>query len=141
MGFQNNAKRIITIPIQGSAGLNPTSTSKYYSTLGGLSTKTEGIRGECIEYNGIIKAASSIWWCNGANGSAEIINAYIHFSPTREYLFASVGTAEQLRNFRNNNLNIPVAIGDSFSMAFLCPTWVTAPATVYISGLIWIETT
>jgi len=141
MGFQNNAKRIITIPLQGGGGLNPTSGSIYHISNAGVSTNNPAIRCEPMEYNGIIKNIDAIWHCSGTGGSAEIINAYIRINNTTDILFASVGTSGQIKVFRNNNANIPIAISDYFNIKFVCPTWVTAPATVYISGLIWIETT
>jgi len=141
MGFQNNAKRVFTIPLQGTPSFNPVSATTYYISNVNTTNTWEGIRCEQIEYNGIIRAASTIWFCNGTPGSAEVINAYIHFSPIKEYLFASVGTTSGQRIFRNNNLNIPVVVNDSFNIKFVCPTWTTLPTYICISGLVWIEMT
>lgn len=52
----------------------------------------------------------------------------------------TLGVSANIRHWRNAALNIAVAAGDYIELVTTTPTWATNPATLNVSGSIYIET-
>jgi hypothetical protein len=55
-----------------------------------------------------------------------------------EELVATVGSAAQVKSFANYAMTLAVAQGDIIEAKLVCPTWVTNPTGVDITGHILI---
>jgi hypothetical protein len=72
-------------------------------------------------------------------GTAENWSLYIRKNNTTDTLVQTVGLSNAHRVFSNTGLSIAVVAGDYIEMKEIHPTWVTNPANVRRSAVIYIE--
>lgn len=114
-------------------------TTYYVGSLAGLAPQTAGgVTRLYIPKTGSIKKAY-IMWRSATAGTNENITCNIRKNNTSDTLVQTVGVAASIRTFINNTLNIAVTEGDYIEIKFVCPSWATNPATLAISGIIYIE--
>jgi hypothetical protein len=63
----------------------------------------------------------------------------IRVNNTTDYLIESLTLANSNRVWANDALNIPVVAGDYIEIKEVQPAWVTNPATVTRTGVLYIE--
>jgi hypothetical protein len=71
-------------------------------------------------------------------GTAEPWTLYVRVNNTVDYLVAVVTSAENLRVFSNQALNIPILPGDYIEMKIVNPIWQTTPTNCTFGGYITI---
>jgi hypothetical protein len=91
-----------------------------------------------IPKDGTIKAAAILWTAYPV-GTAENISVYITKNGTSDTLVETIGDTNASKIFDNAALSIAVVAGDYISIKVLTPAWVTNPADVYVSGVVYIE--
>lgn len=75
----------------------------------------------------------------GTAGTAENWSMNIRLNNTTDYLVQTLGLANANRVWSNASLTIAVVAGDYFEIKEVEPTWVTNPANIRRSGIVYIE--
>jgi len=91
-----------------------------------------------IPKSGTIKVAF-IYSYAGTAGTGETWKMYIRLNNSSDTLIQDLLLANSNRVWSNTLLNIAVVAGDYIEIKEICPTWVTNPATVTRTGVIYIE--
>lgn len=107
------------------AGMIPTTTSQQQSMYFGCA--------------GTITKAYIQWNATSAAGSNENVSIYIRLNDTTDYLIATVGNTNAIKQFQNTGLSVPIAVGDFIEIKVVCPTWATNPTVVAMGGMLLIE--
>ena len=75
----------------------------------------------------------------GATGTNEDISLYIRVNDATDYFIATVSTATTNRDFRNNDMNVPLTGTDLICIKMVSPTWVTNPVNLRCYGWLLAE--
>ena len=117
-----------------------TDASTYY--IGGHAIAPQTAAGNNRVYvpkAGTIKAVI-IFWYAGTAGTDEEIAVYLRKNNTTDYAIESIADSNNAKAFGLlGAFGISVAAGDYLEVKVVCPTWVTNPANVRISGTVYIE--
>jgi len=120
---------------------NPVNGSTIYF---GINTQT--ITTDAVSERFFISVLSTLafgnveWYAYGTAGSGENISVYIRRSNTQDYLLATIGNTNALKNFRNTTSFAASCAIDSYLVGkIVCPTWATPPTQVRLTGVIMIE--
>jgi hypothetical protein len=138
MGY--NRPRFICLSSVTSGNTANDSTTYY---LGGgypsLTTVTSG-GGFIMPMNGFIRMASITSYSATVTGTNEDWTFLIrNLTTTTDYPFVTVGAATATRVFQNNNLNIPVSVGDEIFFKTTTPAWATNPDGIIFQSRLFIE--
>jgi hypothetical protein len=115
-------------------------TTYYFGPWRTLAPATAaGSRPQNAMRAGKVRAAQFSWLGLTASGTAENISLYVrNITAGTEELVATVGSAAQVKSFANYAMTLAVAQGDIIEAKLVCPTWVTNPTGVDITGHILI---
>ena len=130
-------------PLQGgAASFSPADGQTYYfGTLHAEApTTTQGRAKLFIPRAGILKYAVVVWSeFGGVAGSGETITANIRVNGTTSVLIATAANTAAIKSFGNAALNIQMAQGSYIEFEIVCPTWVTNPTLIRLTGIVFIE--
>lgn len=129
-----------TIPIIATTQNPSGSTAYYFGNIPAAWTTNAGYRDITIPIAGTITTVNIDVVAAGTIGTGENWSIYIrHNNAATDYLVATVGSTNRIRNFRNTGLSIAVTAGDTVVFKHTTPFWTTQPTSCVISGIIIIE--
>lgn len=134
--------RALSFIVGAAAPTDPADADiRYFGAYTNLAfTTTQGARRFYIPKKGRIVSVMFVFAASTAVvGTNENIVAVLRKNSTTDYAIATVATTDVYRLFNNENMNVPVAVGDYFEIKITCPTWVTNPTQIQLWGVV-IET-
>lgn len=114
------------------------SDNRYFGAYPNLAmTTTAAARRLYIAKKGTIRNVFFSFYCStGTAGTNENIVAAVRLNNTTDYALATVAISNVVRLFSNENMAIPVNIGDYIEIKITCPIWATNPLQVQLWGLV-----
>jgi hypothetical protein len=130
-------KARFTVPL-GFLAFSPVDASTQYFTGmmkapgTGEGSSTFGVMSPCTITGAFIVMTDTV------DGTNEAWSLYVRKNASTDYLIATVSTAVAPRTWKNTNMSVPMAVGDTFEIKMVCPTWATNPTNVSGGGYLLI---
>ena len=110
----------------------------YFGTNADIPATTGGQRRVYIPKAGTIKTAYVCGY-SPSGGTSETVTVYLRLNNTSDTLIKTGTLDGGAILFNNAALSIAVVAGDFIEIKMVCPTWVTNPTDVRLSGTVYVE--
>jgi hypothetical protein len=110
----------------------------YFGTNADIPATTGGSRRVYIPKAGTIKTAYVCGY-SPSGGTSETVTVYLRLNNTSDTLIKTGTLDGGAILFDNAALSIAVVAGNFIEIKMVCPTWVTNPTDVRLSGTVYIE--
>jgi hypothetical protein len=116
----------------GAASSNPAVTTTYYIgySLGATLSTSETSFNMTLPKGGNIRFIDVYSFATVAGTAEDWTMLLRNVTTATDYTIALLGVSASNRDWINNNLMIPVAVGDKIVIKTTTPNWVTPPASV-----------